>query len=211
MPVIRARWCFAILLLTLPVALTSAADPGAARKFYKWVDKQGQVHYGDQVPPEYSNSERQVVNSQGVEVDRMSAQKSADQAAAEEKRNREQIIQHERDTNLLSSYASVQEIERLRDQRLQLVSDQIKVTSQFLAQLDARQRKLTTNSMSFAPYSADPNAPPMPDQLAEDLVTTGNNIRAQQQNLKQKRAEQDTMSKEFAVDIERFKTLKGSH
>ena len=43
------------------------------------------------------------------------------------------------------------------------------------------------------------------------MVSTGNNIRAQQQNLKQKRAEQDTMSKSFAADIERFKTLKGIH
>ena len=43
-----------------------------------------------------------------------------------------------RDKNLLSTYASVQEIERLRDQRLTLLADQIKVTNQFLDTLNGR-------------------------------------------------------------------------
>jgi Domain of unknown function (DUF4124) len=211
MLVIQARWRFALLLIAVQLATVHAADPGASRQFYRWVDKQGQVHYGDQIPQEYSGAEHQVVNSQGVEVDRREAQKTPEQVARDEKRAREQLLQHEHDVNLLSSYVSVEEIERLRDQRLQLVSDQIRVTSQFLETLNARQQKLTNTSMKFAPYSTDPKAPRMPDDVTEDLVSTSNNIRVQQQNLKQKRTEQDTMNKEFAADIDRFKALKGIH
>ena len=112
---------------------------------------------------------------------------------------------------MLTTYASVQEIERLRDQRVTLVTDQIKVTSQFLEVLNGRLKKLRDGSLHYKPYSSDPNAPAMPDQFAEDLVRVGNDIRTQQQNLREKHSEETTMSKQFESDIERFKELKGIH
>jgi hypothetical protein len=111
----------------------------------------------------------------------------------------------------LSTYASVQEIERLRDQRLTLLSDQIKVTSQFLEVLNGRLAKLRTTSMHFKPYNSDPAAPPMPDQVAEDLVRMGNDIHTQEQNLHAKQSEESKMRNQFDSDIQRFKELKGIH
>jgi hypothetical protein len=105
----------------------------------------------------------------------------------------------------------VQEIERLRDQRVTLVTDQIKVTSSFLESLNGKLNKLRINSMHFKPYNSDPKAPPMPDQLAEDLVRVDNDIRTQQQNLLEKRSEETTMRKQFESDVARFKELKGIH
>jgi hypothetical protein len=105
----------------------------------------------------------------------------------------------------------VQEIERLRDNRLSLVSDQIKVTNQFLDQLNIRLRKLQSDSMRFKPYNTDANAAPQPAGLVDDLVRTGNDIRTQKMNLQQKRGEEKTMRDEFTSDIERFKILKGVH
>jgi hypothetical protein len=51
----------------------------------------------------------------------------------------------------------------------------------------------------------------MPDQIAEDLVRVGNDIRTQEENLREKRSEETIMSKKFDSDIERFKELKGIH
>jgi hypothetical protein len=65
--------------------------------------------------------------------------------------------------------------------------------------------------MRFKPYSSEPNAPAMPDQIAEDLVRVGNDMRTQEQNLREKRNEETAMSKQFASDITRFKELKGIH
>jgi hypothetical protein len=48
----------------------------------------------------------------------------------------------------------------------------------------------------------------MPDQMAEDLVRLTTDVRTQQQNLKQKRSEEATMSIQFESDIDRFKELK---
>ena len=202
-----------ILGASLLLVSLSFADntQSSGRKMYKWVDAQGVTHYGDQIPPEYASQERAVVNKQGIEVGRLEAQKNPEQLAEEERKRLEAERSASRDKNLLNTYASVQEIERLRDQRLNLLSDQIRVTSQFLEILDGKLKKLRATSMHFKPYSSDANAPPMSDQLAEDLVRVGNDIRTQEANLQQKRTEATKMREQFDSDIARFKELKGIH
>jgi len=197
----------AVTLLASPAFVAGAAS----RTLYKWVDEQGVTHYGDHIPPEYAAQEQHVINSQGVEIDHLEAQKTPEQLAAEDQKKLDAEQSKNRDRNLLNTYASVQEIERLRDQRVSLLTDQIKVTSQFLEVLNGKLKKLRLTSMHFKPYSNDPKVPSMPDQVAEDLVRVGNDIRTQEQNLHEKRAEETTMSKQFESDIARFKELKGIH
>jgi hypothetical protein len=202
-----------VWILCLCALLASGFAAGApptndGRVLYKWVDKDGVTHFGDHVPPEYAMQEQHVLNSRGYEIKRLDAQKTAEQASAEEQKRLDAEQRQLRDRNLLSTYASVQEIERLRDQRLTLLADQIKVTNQFLDTLNGRMKKMRADSMRFKPYNSDPKAPSMPDQMAEDLVRLTADMRTQQQNLKQKRSEESTMSIQFESDIDRFKELK---
>lgn len=199
----------ALALLAAPPFAARAGEPG--RTVYKWVDEKGVTHYGDRIPPEYAAKEQHVINSHGVEVSRLDAQKSAEQVAAEEQKGADAQQRKERDRNLLNTYASVQEIERLRDQRVTLLSDQIKVTSQFLEVLNGKLTKLRASSMLYKPYSGEPGAQAMPDQIVEDLVRVANDIHTQEENLREKRGEETTMRKQFELDIARFKELKGIH
>jgi hypothetical protein len=200
-------------------AVTLLAPPGFAagggasngRTVYKWVDEHGITHYGDRIPPEYAAQEQHVINSQGVEISRLEAQKTPEQLALEDQKKIDAEQSQNRDRNLLNTYASVQEIERLQDQRVTLVMDQIKVTSQFLEVLNGKLKKLRINGMHFKPYNSDPNAQIMPDQIAEDLVHVRADIRTQEENLREKRSEETTMRKQFGSDIDRFKELKGIH
>jgi hypothetical protein len=201
--------CVAALISTSPFPVGAAQSSG--HKMYKWVDDQGVTHYGDRIPPEYASQEQHVINSQGIETERIEAQKTPEQVAAEDQKKLDAEQRAARDRNLLSTYASVSEIERLRDQRLDLVSDQIKVTSQFLEILNGRLKKLRMSSMRFKPYNSDPKAPPMTDQVAEDLVRVGMDIRTQEENLRQKRSEETSMTKQFDSDIARFRELRGIH
>jgi hypothetical protein len=201
--------CAVLLLATS--AVSAATTPSSGRKLYKWTDQQGVTHYGDHIPPEYAAQEQHVINSLGVETERVEAQKSADQMAAEEQKRIEAERSTSRDKNLLNTYSSVAEIERLRDQRLALLSDQVKVTGQFLEILNGRMKRLRTASMHFKPYSTDARAPAMSDQVAEDLVRVSNDIRTQEENLREKRSEEANMSRQFESDIARFKELKGIH
>jgi hypothetical protein len=209
---VRLKPVAPILCAVTVFASLGVADAGpAGRTMYKWVDAQGVTHYGDRIPPEYASQEQHLINSQGVEVQTLEAQKTPEQLAAEDQKKLDAEQRLNRDKNLLNTYVSVQEIERLRDQRVTLLSDQIKVTSSFLELLNTKLKKLRMNSMRFKPYSADPNAPAMPDQLADDLVRVGNDIRTQEQNLREKRSEESAMKKQFESDIDRFKELKGIH
>jgi hypothetical protein len=202
---------FAWISLAAVALAGTTPTPGSGRKVYEWVDEQGITHYGDRIPPEYASQEHRVINSQGIEVEHTDAQKTAAQLADEDQKKVDATERANRDRNLLNSYASVQEIEHLRDQRLALVSDQIKVTGQFLDTLNKKMTGLRVASTRFKPYSLDPNAPPMSDQLAEDLVRVGSDIITQEQNLREKRSEEAAMSRQFDTDIARFKELKGIH
>jgi hypothetical protein len=201
--------CGCALLAFGAAERAAPSDPANnGRVLYKWVDANGVTHYGDHVPPEYASQEQHVLNSRGYEIDRREAQKTPEQVAAEERRKLDAQQNQTRDHNLLSTFASVQEIERLRDQRVQLVADQIKVTNSFLETLNGRMKKMRADTLRYRPYSSDPKAPPMPDQMAEDLVRLTMDMRTQQQNLQQKRAEESSMSIQFESDIDRFKELK---
>lgn len=189
----------------------AASNQNSARRVYKWVDEQGVTHYGDQIPPEYASQAHGVINGQGIEVEHTDAQKTPEQLATEEQKKLDAEQRASRDRNLLTTYGSVQEIEHLRDQRLSLLTDQIKLKEQFLETLNGKMSKLRSSSSRYKPYSSDPNAPPMTDQLAEDLVRVGSDIHTQEENLRQKRSEQAVMSEQFASDIARFKELKGIH
>jgi len=201
----------AMLLLVTPCLRAVATPPSGERKLYKWVDQQGETHYGDHIPPEYAGEEQEIVNAQGVETERVERQRSPEELAVEERKRLAADNEAARDKNLLNTYVSVSEIERLRDQRLALLSDQVKVTGQFLEILNGRMQKLRLSSMRFRPYSSDPKAPPMSDQIAEDLVRVGSDLHTQVQNLAEKQNEMATMTQQFESDIARFKELKGIH
>ena len=207
----NAAWMLCALTLLTPLGFAAGSGASNGRTLYKWVDEQGVTHYGDRIPPEYAAQEQHVINSQGVEISRLEAQKTPEQLAIEDQKKLDAEQSQNRDRNLLNTYASVQEIERLRDQRVTLVSDQIKVTSQFLEVLNGKLKKLRISSVRFKPYNSDPNAQIMPDQVAEDLVRVEADIRTQEENLRQKRSEETAMRKQFGSDIDRFKELKGIH
>src|SRR6266436_6675879 len=77
----------AVILLASP-GFAAGAGASSGRTLYKWVDSQGVTHYGDHIPPEYAAQEKQVINSQGVEISRLEAQKSPEALAADEQRDR---------------------------------------------------------------------------------------------------------------------------
>jgi len=209
----RSRLLSTSVLIAAALLAAGAWGQGSSstRKVYKWVDAQGVTHYGDQIPPEYSAEAHGVVNNQGIEVEHTDAQKTPEQLAAEDQKRLDAQKRADRDRNLLTTYGSVQEIEHLRDQRLSLLTDQIKLKEQFLEMLNVKMNKLKVTSSRYKPYSSDPKAPPMTDQLTEDLVRVGSDIRTQEDNLRQKRTEQANMNQQFEGDIARFKELKGIH
>ena len=177
---------------------------------YSWVDKNGERHYGDSVPPEYAQSERRVLNSQGVEVQHVDAEKNAQQRA--EQLQREQVIQQreQHDNFLLTTYTSTKDIERLRDERLDQLDGQIKAANAYIETLDARLKTLQARALLFKPYNKKPDARRMPDDLAEQLVRSANDLRSQHKAMDKRRQEQTEVRTQFEADISRYRELTTS-
>ena len=57
------------------------------------------------------------------------------------------------------------------------------MTEQNIANLRDRQNRLQAQVARFKPYSDKPNAPPLPENLAAEMVNTVNGLRVYQESL----------------------------
>ena len=184
-------------------------------KVYRWVDKDGIVRYGDRIPPEYANVDRDVLNDQAVtvgfeegevtaeeqaEIDRLKAIADAEQLARDNAARRDRM--------LLETYITVADIEDLRDRRLELLSSQIKVTELYLANLRKRLTTLEREASVYKPYSNKEAAPPLPEDLARDMQRASASITLYEQTLERTRNDQIALNNAFEQDIIRFRELK---
>lgn len=203
-----------IVLVALASGATAAEQNRASREaFFRCKDKNGQTHYGDSVPPECAGLDTEVLNDNGMQVRLIEGEatrlKRLEREAAEAKVRKEKEVRALRDRTLTETYLTVDDIERLRSQRLELLNAQYRVTEQNIANLRERQARLEKQVARFKPYSDNPNAPPVPDHLAAEMVNTVNGLRVYEQSLAANRKEQTQLNEQFDSDVKRFKELKG--
>jgi uncharacterized protein DUF4124 len=192
---------------------TNSHAPSSSQKgiAYRWVDEHGEVHYGDHIPPQYAQQEREVLNAQGVEVGHVDAEKSPEQQADEARKRAALMRQKQHDAFLVTTYTSVKDIEALRDVRLDQLRGQRAAAEQYVETLRTRLAGLQTRALGYAPYSERPEARRMPDDLAENLVRTVNEMRVQTNALAEKHQEEAELRAQFQTDIERYRELHTIH
>ncbi|MBV8145345.1 MAG: DUF4124 domain-containing protein [Gammaproteobacteria bacterium] len=191
-----------------PTPHSSSSSKGIA---YRWVDEQGVVHYGDNIPPQYASQDRAILNSQGVEVGHLDAQKSPEEEAVAARAREALMKQKQHDAFLVSTYTSVKDIEALRDVRLDQLKGQRAALEQYLESLRGRLATLQSRVLAYRPYNAKPDGRRMPDDLAENLVHTVNELRVQSSALSANSTEEATLRAQFQSDIERYRELHAIH
>ena len=196
----------------LIAAIASAAVAGEHERVYRWVDEDGQIHYGDSIPPEFSDLPKQVLNEHAVTVEYLEGRKTEEQLAAEAKARELEMqkeLQLRADKALLATYLSVEEIVMHRDRRIELFQAQSRVTELYLRNLDRRLEKLKREASRYRPYSDDPDAPLISEDLVADINETQATITRHQKNLLKFQEDERQMVSQFEGDINRFKALKG--
>jgi hypothetical protein len=198
-----------VLLILVPLVVPAAER---TQRMYRWVDREGIVHFGDTVPAEYMDLERQIVNEFGITLDILRA-KLTEEEIAEEKRQLDldikRAVQARQDQALLSTYLSVDEIELHRDRRVELFQAQTRVTELYLSNLKRRLVSLQQEASHYQPYSDNPDAAQVDPELVVDITTTKDTIERHQANLERFNDDAQNVVARFAGDINRFKTLKG--
>lgn len=171
-------------LVALVAAIGAIVLPftaSAAGKVYRWVDENGKVHYGDAIPPEYSNKQHDIVGDQG-KVTKVHSEPTKPAAP----------VQSDRDRALLATYASVDEIEQVRDRRTGYLDSQNQVARDRLQALRTRRGELQAES-------GDGN----------ELATVEQRIVEYEAEISKREAEMARIGAEFNSDIARFRELKG--
>jgi hypothetical protein len=199
----------AVLLAAAPAAVLAASKDLLSKEVYRCRNSKGQFEYGQSIPAVCMDQDVEVVDESGRVLRVIPGRRSLEQVAAQKAAEEQVKAAAQRDRTLLATYLTVADIERLRDQRLELLEQQSRITEQYIANLKERETRLMVDAQRFRPYSGKENAQPLPDHLAEEMVNTVNGLQVYQEELAKNTAERNELRAEFEADITRFKELKG--
>lgn len=194
--------------LALVTAIVTAT-PATAERTFRWVDEEGNVHYGDRVPPRYSIHERRLLNEQGRTVKIYEAPKTPEQKAeekrladieAEKKRQREAQARYDR--TLMATYASEKDIAVARDDKIDSIGALIKLTESRIGSLEARLVELTADAAEF-----ERSGKPLPGALQRQIKGTREQITQNQEFIAAKNMEKRSIHGQFDAYIRRFREL----
>ena len=199
------RYVFCLILLP---ALLSGGKV-LAERIYKWVDENGEIQYGDRVPPQYATTERSVMNDQGRTVKVYAAPKSPEEKAeaqalvtkkAEERKIAEQ--QAVRDHSLLSTYSSEEDMLMARDGKVASVETLIQLTNSRLDSMQKRLNELTNDAAEF-----ERSGKKLPEALVNQIKNIKEQIEHNEDFLKAKQKEMELIASKFDEDIKRYREL----
>ncbi len=179
----------------------------------KWVDEKGQVHYGDQIPPQYIDQKRSVLNEQGVVVERIDKAKSSEQyeKEAEQKRikaeqDRARMIEAKknalRDRVLMDTFTTERDLIHARDARVEAVDSQIQLTEAFIKENERKQDEVQKRIEKLEKAGRT-----VPDNMHKELGSVSRQMETNKQYIENKRVEREQIIKKFDEDIIRFREL----
>lgn len=190
-----------------------AVTPVANAALHKWVDEKGQVHYGDQIPPQYIDQKRSVLNEQGVVVERVEKAKTSEQyeKEAEEKRikaeqERARMIELKksalRDRVLMDTFTTERDLILARDARVEAVDSQIQLTEAFIKENSRKQEELKKRIEGL-----EKSGRVVPENLHKEMESVSRQMQTNTKYIEDKKIEREQIIVKFDDDIKRFREL----
>jgi hypothetical protein len=194
----------ALALLSAP---TLAAEKGG--KISKCQDTQGRWHYGDTAAKEYTRSKVTEITPQGYTKRVVDAPLTAEQLKAKAQETVKQTEETKRteekkrdDKIMLDSYASVADIERERERRLEDIQASISSSNETLNALEALQARNRANAAE-----EQRSGKPVAEMTTRAISTTEAQIKRHNDNIRAKSKEKEEVRAQFQAKIDRFKAL----
>jgi hypothetical protein len=196
-------------LVFLPAFLVVTAV--SAERTFKWVDEEGNIHFGDRVPPRYANREREEINQQGRTVKVYEAPKTAEEKAeirrqaeleAAEKEGAKKRAIHDR--SLLATYSSEEDMLMARDGKIASVDALIQLTN---SRIESSRKRLLTLETEAAEFER--SGKPVPKILQSQITTARSQLIENEAFVIAKEKERQVITEKFSADISRYRELKG--
>jgi hypothetical protein len=197
-------------MLSACFALTMAISLNAEAKLYKWVDDQGVTHYGEVIPPEYANKERDSLKKSGLlekrpeKIDPASVRAKED---AEKKRkidSQAAVEQQRRDSALLNTYSNENEIDMARDRSLVLVTARIDSYKTLI-----KSSQGTLDDLKKEAETRTKTNKKIPQSLANDITQTEARIVKYTSDLSKSEEELIAVKTRFENEKQLYRKLKG--
>ena len=195
-------------LFTLSIVLLSTAFSVQAR-LYKWVDDDGQIHFGDRIPTEYLAKEHEELNEQGVTTRYRAAMKTAVEKAEDRRLEEEQkkvaLIakkKKQRDRVLLDTYTTERDLILARDSRLDAVGSQIQLAGSIVSDSHKKIDSMEKQIIQIKESNRD-----VPADLYEKFDREQRQVVVQTQVLENHKIRRHEISEQFNGYIKRFRVL----
>jgi hypothetical protein len=177
---------------------------------YSWVDKRGQRHYGDQIPPKQIGKSHQLLDRQGRILRKVSAQKSHKQLVEE---RRQKAIQEEakkirqrqltKDRTLLSTFSNVAQIDTLMNDRISLIDSVIARAQTKKQKIAAELKKAKRQHLQQASHSQS-----VTKQLRLNIAEYSAQLSRYDQQIERNLQQREKVISKFQLDKNRFIELK---
>jgi len=187
------------------------AFPATAATLKKCVDDKGRTHYYDKNPPAACKDKeitemttkgvvKKTIAAPATEEELKARETEAARAKEEEKRL---AIQQRRDTALLQTYTTEQEIDLSRDRNLQSADAAIKGIEPRLNSARTRLGQQRKQAEGFTKQGK-----PLPDWLSEEMANTEREVSQLDAEMAAKQKEREEIKSRFEADKLRFRELK---
>jgi hypothetical protein len=191
-------------LLLLPAILLSGNALG--ERLYKWVDTEGQVHYSNQLPPEASRGEREVINEQGrtlkVYPAPLTAEEKLEQLRLDELDKKKRELAEKRamhDRSLLATYSNTDDMQVAMEGKLAAVESLVKLTNSRINSLQNRLLELTEDAANF-----ERSGKQLPDNLQRQISNLREQITQNKAFAEDKKLEMEDIRLQSEADVRRY-------
>lgn len=198
---------FSACLALIVVVFSTAVEA----KLYKWVDDKGVTHYGEVIPPEYTNKSNVLLSDKGRLIKRNEGINNTERRANEEdeakKRidNEAKIELSRKDKALLNTFSNEKEIDLARDRNLHQVESLISS----IQSLQKSARESLKNYQQEA-EGIKRAGRKLPVSLQADITEGENKLAKLQLDLVKAQEKAASVKASYEADKMRFRELKGS-
>ena len=200
----NSRFFIILALISVNLVLSCLSTQSHANTF-RWVDKDGHVHYSDQLPPNEVDRAYSLINKGGVTIDSVEKAKTKEQLAEEKRLKAQQEEQKNYDHILLDTYSKVSDLEDTRDRYIASIEGVIKVSQHKLANLNNELDKLNKTAADL-----ERGGKTMSKEMRQDITNIQSQIDRENDFIQAQRAQQTKVTEKFSSDIKRFQELKDS-
>jgi len=196
-------------LVSIIIIAAFGVVTSAHAKMYKWVDENGQVHFGDKIPLQYQVKEHTELNDRGLRMKKQDALPTEAELEEQrrlqaERKERDKKIkeQKQRDRVLLDTYTTERDLVAARDARIEAVDSQIQLSESIVA--DSRKKLEKSQALADSLKAQGKTVPPtLYDKIDREKRTLELNQKLADGHTEQR----DKVNKQFNGYIDRFNEL----